>query len=204
MSTRNQIRGENTRREILQAANDLFTRQGFHGTSMRQIAQQAGIALGGVYNHFASKEEVFREVFFEYHPYHEVLPVLLDSQQLGVEQFVRDAFNRILLALQNRPNFMNLLFIEIVEFKGMHSHELFEQLMPDEMMIVKGLVETNRDRLRSIPPWMLLRAFFGLLFSYYLTELLLAEQAPEEFSHGAVDHMIDIFLHGVLKDNKRS
>ena len=53
-------RGEQTRNAILQAAHDLFVQQGYHGTSMRQIAKQAGLALGGLYNHFASKEDVFQ------------------------------------------------------------------------------------------------------------------------------------------------
>ena len=53
---RSPSRGERTRAEIIQAAHDLFIQQGYHGTSMRQIAGQAGIALGGLYNHFESKE----------------------------------------------------------------------------------------------------------------------------------------------------
>ena len=200
MSADSQRRGEHTRQEIIHAAHDLFVRQGYHGTSMRQIAQAAGIALGGLYNHFDGKEDVFREVFVAFHPYHDVLPAMMAAKGEDVELFVRDAFERILAALGHRPHFMNLMFIEIVEFKGVHTQALFQQLMLQEMEIVRRILQSNRERLRPIPDWMLLRAFFGLLFSYYLTELMFASQAPAEFRDGAIDHLIDIFLHGVLQE----
>ncbi len=74
-------RGEQTRTTILQVAHDLFIKQGYHGTSMRQIAQQANLALGGLYNHFSSKEQVFKAVFLAFHPYHEVLPLIASAQR---------------------------------------------------------------------------------------------------------------------------
>ena len=193
-------RGDRTSDEITKAAYDLFIQQGYHGTSMRQIAKKADIALGGLYNHFDSKEDVFRTVFLTFHPYHDVLPAMLDARGERVEQFVRDAFERFLVALEQRPNFMNLMFIEIVEFKSKHAHELFQQLIPQEMEIAQRILHSNRERMRPIPPWILLRAFFGLLFSYYLTELIFAAQAPPEFREGAVDYLIAIFFHGVLID----
>ena len=199
MVAQNQRRGEKTRQEIIQAACELFIHQGYHGTSMRQIAQHADIALGGVYNHFSGKEEVFKQVFLSFHPYHDVLPALTDAQGLDIEQFARTAFERIMVALEQQPNFLNLMFIEIVEFKGVHSQELFEQLMPLELEIVERILESNRERVRSIPSWMLIRAFLGMLFSYYLTEILIAPQAPKEFSDGALDYLIDIFLNGVMR-----
>ena len=52
-------KGELTRSAIVEAAHQLFTTQGYHGTSMRQIANNAGIALGGIYNHFANKEILY-------------------------------------------------------------------------------------------------------------------------------------------------
>ena len=90
MSEANFHRGEHTRTEIIRAAHNLFIKQGYHGTSMRQIASQADIALGGLYNHFEGKEDVFRAVFLEYHPYHEVVPALLAAKGETVEQFVRN------------------------------------------------------------------------------------------------------------------
>ncbi|MCE7861481.1 MAG: TetR/AcrR family transcriptional regulator, partial [Chloroflexi bacterium CFX2] len=55
-------KGEVTRLAIEDAAVELFIEQGYHATSMRQIADRAGLALGGIYNHFASKEEIFEAI----------------------------------------------------------------------------------------------------------------------------------------------
>ncbi len=51
---------EKVRREqILDAALELFSRDGYEKVSMNQLAKQAGLTKGGVYFHFSSKEEVF-------------------------------------------------------------------------------------------------------------------------------------------------
>lgn len=53
---------ENTRDKILSVANNLFSKFGFHKTSMDEIAKIARKAKGSLYYHFASKEDLFREV----------------------------------------------------------------------------------------------------------------------------------------------
>lgn len=46
------------REEIINAARDLFSRKGFHGTSMPDIAHAAGISTGLIYYIFPSKEDI--------------------------------------------------------------------------------------------------------------------------------------------------
>lgn len=46
------------REEIIAAARDLFSRKGFHGTSMPDIAQAAGISTGLIYYIFPCKEDI--------------------------------------------------------------------------------------------------------------------------------------------------
>lgn len=52
--------GRNEQRiaQILQAALQCFLVKGFHQTSMRDIAQAAGVSLGNLYNHFPGKEAI--------------------------------------------------------------------------------------------------------------------------------------------------
>lgn len=53
---------DDTRNSILNVANRLFSRFGFHKTSMDEIAKVARKAKGSLYYHFAGKEELFKAV----------------------------------------------------------------------------------------------------------------------------------------------
>ena len=50
------------RETIIGAASALFARNGYDGTSMRDIAAESGILAGSLYYYFASKEEMFAAV----------------------------------------------------------------------------------------------------------------------------------------------
>lgn len=191
-------RGERTRNDILQAAHHLFIECGFHGTSMRQIAQAAGIALGGIYNHFSSKEDIFTAVFLERHPYLGVLPLMNSAQGETVEEFVRDAAQRMVDGLGQRTDFLNLMFIELVEFKGQHIPHIFQIISP-ELTEFAQRFQTERQELRDIPFFVLVRAFLGLFFSFLITEIMIADQLPPEGREGALEFFVDIYLHGILK-----
>jgi AcrR family transcriptional regulator len=118
MTDRDSEESSTTRDTILQAAYVHFRDQGYHGTSMRQIAESSGIALGGIYNHFDSKEQIFSTVLIDYHPAHEVIPAVMQSDSSDMTDFVRYAAHIILTTLNKRPDFLNLMFIELVEFRS--------------------------------------------------------------------------------------
>jgi AcrR family transcriptional regulator len=52
-------RREQTRQELLTAAEACFVTRGFHATSVDQIAERAGYTKGAVYSNFAAKEDLF-------------------------------------------------------------------------------------------------------------------------------------------------
>ena len=191
-------RGERTRDEILSAALQLFIDRGYHGTSMRQIARQAGIALGGIYNHFSSKEEIFFEVLMAYHPMFDVLPALQDARGESVEEIISHAANLMLGRYEQRLDFINLMFIEMVEFKGRHVSQLFVIAFPQVMSFANRALQ-DRPELRPIPVPILMRAFIGLFFSYMITEILIGRQLPPESQENSLNYLVDIYLHGVMR-----
>jgi AcrR family transcriptional regulator len=75
-----------TREKILDVALDLFTDQGFDGTSMREIAGRLGLTKPSIYYHFASKEEILLALHMRVHELSKAAlerlsgqPVTLDS-----------------------------------------------------------------------------------------------------------------------------
>ncbi len=193
-------RGEQTRQVILTAAYDLIIRQGFAATSMRQIAQKSGIALGGIYNHFASKDDVFRAIIEERHPFFQMIPILNAVPGTTVEEFVRNAAHTLVRELGRHPEFLNLMLVEIVEFKSKHVPVVFDKIFPMVMPIAQHIASLQGN-LRPIPPFVLARAFLGMFFSYHITEVLLGRAMPrEQRNMNAMDHFVDIFLHGILAE----
>jgi AcrR family transcriptional regulator len=56
-------KSERTRQFIIEQAAPIFNRKGFAGTSMSDILEATGLAKGGLYGNFESKEEIAREAF---------------------------------------------------------------------------------------------------------------------------------------------
>jgi AcrR family transcriptional regulator len=196
-------RGEHTRQEILQSAYQLFLKNGFHGTSMRQIAQGAGIAVGGIYNHFASKDEIFMALLADRHPIYFILPAINTAEGQDIESFIHDAAAKVVKNVKDHPDFLNLMFIELVEFDARHVPDLFQTFFPQALSFVQRFLE-GRQELRPIPLPVLLRAFLGLFFSYVITDILMGDQMPIDMEKSTLDHFVDIFLHGILAEGNRS
>ncbi|PRC45203.1 TetR family transcriptional regulator, partial [Mycobacterium sp. ITM-2017-0098] len=56
-------RTEVTVAALVQAARELFARDGFDATSLDAVATRAGVSKGAVYHHFTGKSQLFRAVF---------------------------------------------------------------------------------------------------------------------------------------------
>ncbi len=190
-------KGERTRQAVVEAAYELFLKQGYAATSMRQIAEHAGLALGGIYNHFPSKEAIFAELILERHPYKQILPILVNTPADDVESFVRTAAKTLVDELGKRPDFIKLMFIEIVEFNGRNMPHMLEQVLPIVLPLINKF-NKNKKVLRKISPLIFFRAFLGLFISYYMTELMLANTPITWIQGDALNDFVEIFLHGVM------
>jgi len=51
--------------EILRAASNLFVSQGYHGSSLAEVATAVGILKGSLYHHIKSKEELLTEIILD-------------------------------------------------------------------------------------------------------------------------------------------
>jgi AcrR family transcriptional regulator len=61
-SAEKQTKGRRTAERILDAAEALFAERGYEAGSLREIARRAGIQQPGLYNHFASKQQLYAAV----------------------------------------------------------------------------------------------------------------------------------------------
>jgi AcrR family transcriptional regulator len=104
-------KSEDTKRRILQAALELFREKGFEQTTMREIADRAGMALGAAYYYFDSKEK------FVMAYYQQTLEEMLDYASKPPVSETRSLKERLHLVLdykfrQMKPyrSFLGVLF----------------------------------------------------------------------------------------------
>jgi len=64
--TRRQRERQRHRREILDAAMELFADKGFHNVSMHEIAEKAEFGIGTLYSFFENKEALYKALMMEY------------------------------------------------------------------------------------------------------------------------------------------
>jgi AcrR family transcriptional regulator len=103
-------RAEDTRRKIYEAAMEMFREKGFEETTMRDIAAKAGVALGGTYYYFSSKDAI---VLAFYHEMQQtstsaVSDALAEKKKL--KDRIRAVFNERLKLLEPNRKFCAALF----------------------------------------------------------------------------------------------
>ena len=76
---RERLSGEERRKQIMEAALDLFAEKGFRGTRTREIATRVGISETLIFQHFLNKEELYRAVIEEFFGYHPIQPEVEDK-----------------------------------------------------------------------------------------------------------------------------
>jgi AcrR family transcriptional regulator len=200
MSDETLSKGELTRLTIEDAAIELFMEQGYHATSMRQIAERANLALGGIYNHFKSKEELFEAIIVDKHPYKRVLPLVLEVQGATSEEFFRNAIQIVLKEMSKEPYYLKLMMIEFVEFDGGHGATMLKEVAPKILPVFEQIVQKRKD-LRVTNPVVLLRSFLGMVVSYIITDMIMSNSVLSPLiPKNMTGAYVDLFLHGVLKE----
>ncbi|NND34901.1 MAG: helix-turn-helix transcriptional regulator [Saprospiraceae bacterium] len=94
---------------IVDAALNLFAHQGFYRTTISQIAKQAGISKGLIYNYFASKEQLLEAILDQaMHTGDEVLETL-QSPEMDPELALDQAIDQIFDLVKANPIYWRLI-----------------------------------------------------------------------------------------------
>lgn len=192
-------KGERTRAALLEASYELFITQGYHATSTRDITTAVGLAVGGIYNYFRTKEDIYLALLTERHPLLQVLPALQNAQGDTVEELVCDAAVRMLEALGKHRRAFGLMYVELAEFRGRHLPQIVKMVQPSFLEFTQRLTQA-RGTLRDVPMPIMLRVFLGMFFSYFITDLLISKQLAVSVTQDAFDGFVDIYLHGILAE----
>jgi AcrR family transcriptional regulator len=141
-------RMEENQRRIMAAALELFTRQGFHGTNIREIAEKVGVSTGAIYTYYSSKEGIFEALV---RSYRERTDEWLKSTCEGLKDpLSKDDLKRLASEVRSLlygdPRYLLLIYIDVVEFQNQHFAETFRNV-PENFRRLMGpsLRKTAQD-----------------------------------------------------------
>lgn len=189
------VKGESRRRDILQAAADLFDDVGYHNASILMIADRVGTTKANVYHYFKAKHDILYAIHDDW------IDQLIDlfGRNVAGKRTVEDAIRQI---------FYDLLFV-------IHAHRsqvrvYFEYLheLPDEMQaravikrdhyesLVRSVIRQGEEEgvLRPVHSRVATFGLFGMCnwtYQWYRSEGALGHEEVAEM-------LCEIFMTGML------
>ncbi|MBV9073766.1 MAG: TetR/AcrR family transcriptional regulator [Acidobacteria bacterium] len=197
-----QGRLEENQRRIETAALGLFTRQGFHGTNIRQIAQQAEISTGAIYTYYPTKEALFASVVRNY----EARMKPLRDQMFNYirEPFSREDIRRLAAEIRSivydNADYWLLMYIDVIEFRNQHFAQVFQGLVEKIRRRVGPLLNEAKRRKGwcGRDPAFVFASMYMYMFEYFLIEKLFSGNRHLGVSdEQAIEGFIELFACGL-------
>ena len=131
-----------TRRRLIAAATDLYSRRGFARTRATDISREAGVAVGTLYVHFTDKEALLREILFQgFAEMHAVVRRISDTKYATVPESERAHAEALVGYAAEHPALFQILFstevtttaagAELLEFVTAHQEERLREGMAE-------------------------------------------------------------------------
>lgn len=200
-------RGERTRQTILDTSERLFIKNGYNGTSMRQIARGARVALGGIYNHFGSKEDIFRTLLSERMPYPEFSQELMTIESTTGPQMLGEAFDRLVTLMKQHEDYFALLLTDVREFNGRIVREQSIQIIPAVVQFVQRTLAAGGLR-KDLNGLILVRELLSLVIGYIITETFVTASGQPRLPQMPTDEDVlaglkDMMLNGLIRSEEK-
>ena len=195
-------RTQENQRSIEDAALELFTSQGFHGTNNREIAQKVGVSTGTIYTYFPSKEAIFASLAQRYrsHMSEWLRKAMAGLQNPLSKQGLKDLASAVQSLMYDDSESFLMLLSDVIEFKNQHFLEVFHDV-PEQFRRLLGPV---LERVKEQPGWrgedpaFVLASMHVYFFTFFLMERhMQGEQhlgIPNEL---ATEKFIDLLFRGL-------
>ncbi len=176
---------------IRRAAIRVFARKGFHRARAEEIAEEAGVAVGTIYNYFKSKEDLLLAIFQREFDQEMDLYQSLEKRGLSVSERIRAILQAHFARLRDEHGLGKVLVRERFNWSGEIAGRLLE-LHRGMLERIEGLIQEGVDQgwVRSCNPQIVAPALFAIVESIgacamaypEMEEGGILENAPEELA----------------------
>ena len=186
------------RSEILNAAREIFVRNGFEGFSMRTLARSVGYSPAAIYLHFKSKEELFDVLVEEsFVSLYDALGVLLKERGKDpVRQLKRGLRLYVEWGLKQPSAYQIAFIVRSPAKKPYRIHRAFD--------LARALVKLCLGRSKAVEHELELRTQALWAATHGITSLLMQRSSfPWVSKQRLIDQVIDSAVQGAIAPMKR-
>lgn len=192
-----------TKIKIMDAAMDLFSMNGFNSTTTKSIADRAGVNELTIFRNFATKENLLSEVIDQFFD-EDSMKAHIPRELTGIPS---EDMYRIITAV--RENLMERSKLFRLILREMASNDVVAKKLNTFPQLIKGFMmmrfrEALKDGLRDDVDIETAGVFFASYFiRSEMLKIMLGEDPFHEIDEKRTREVIDIFLHGALKEEIR-
>jgi AcrR family transcriptional regulator len=188
-----------TRDKILKAAQKLFARNGYDGTTTKELAEKSGIAEGTLFRHFPNKKAILVEVATQ--GWVDLLTDLLtELSEIASYEAISQVMYKRMLRLGDNYDMMRVCFMEVQLHQDLR--ERIQSEVVEKMTdVAEAFFQTAMERgvYRKMNPRVIAQVFLGMFVVAGFSHETIAQPgaSPAEVKEMA-EGLADIFLNGVL------
>lgn len=183
-----------TKRSIFEAAIKVFSKNGYDGATMDDMAQEAGLAKGTLYYNFKSKEEIFKYIIKE------GMELIKEQLQTSAEKEDNSlaklkAICRVQLKLvYEKKDFFKVVLSQLwgQEMRQSELREVIHDYICNLEKYIKLAIED--DLVKKGEPYFMAYTFFGALCSAAIYELINENKSNID---EIADSLMQYILHGI-------
>ena len=190
---------------IREAATRVISRKGYFQTRPKDVADEAGISVGTIYNYFESKEEILVDIFSQEFSDRKEFYRELSQRDLPLIEQIKKILERHFSRLTNHKELMRVIIQE--RFKpGSKLGRKLNESYRDVIYYIEQLIEEalEKDQIRSCNPRIIASALFGSVESTIAAAILQAEKNEEKIFNLAPEELAEFFWNGLKKNEHGS
>lgn len=192
------------RSQIVGVARSAFAAKGFRGTTTKEIAAAAGVTEALVFQHFASKQDLYDSILEAKAVETPIEPVLAALREHAARRDDRAFLEEYARGTLSRYS-ADSEFLRLVLFSALEGHELAQAFRRQLVQPLRAelrkyfLLRQREGAFRKVPAVAAVRGFIGMITHYAIVKAVFGAAEAELTEAHAIRQFTSLFLEGVLE-----
>ncbi len=181
-NSRKERRASVIRRQIIEAAAELFAEKGFHRTTTKDIALAADVSEGTIYNYFDNKDDLLLGIMEHLYEAEHLDAQLINSLPAAPDEFLYSILEYHKVNVTQNNAMMQSVLSEILVNPQLRQRYYRQLVSPQIQQLTDYvLAQIESGHIRGYKPQHLVRIFVSLTFGLFLLQVLKDDVVSSEW-----------------------